>query len=90
MKLLIWLLIGLGAGILAKAITPEKESNGWISSMIIGMLGSILGGFIASITGLSRMIGGGMLASLIIATGGAVLVLLIYHRYFADKWNLKV
>jgi len=90
MKLILWLLIGLGAGTLAKAITPEKESTGWISSMIIGILGAMLGGLIANITGLSRMIGSGMIASLIIATGGAVLVLIIYHRYFADKWNLKV
>ena len=40
MKLILWLLIGLGAGMLAKAITPEKESTGWISSMIIGIIGS--------------------------------------------------
>lgn len=90
MGLIYWLLIGLAAGAIAKAVTPQKESSGWISSIIIGIIGSIVGGFIANLTGLSYMIGRGLLGSLVVASGGAILVLWIYHRYLADKWKLKV
>lgn len=90
MGIIYWLLIGLAAGAIAKAVTPQKESSGWISSIIVGIIGSIVGGFIANLTGLSNMIGRGFIGSLIVASGGAILVLLIYHRYLADKWKLKV
>ncbi len=90
MGIIYWLLIGLAAGAIAKAITPQKETGGWLSSIIVGIIGSFIGGFLARLTGLSAMIGSGIIGGLIIATGGAVLVLWIYHRYLADKWNLKV
>ena len=84
-----WLLAGLIAGALAKMITPQKESGGWISSIIIGIIGSIVGGILARMIGLGSFsafsIGG-----IAIATGGAVLVLFIYHRYFAAKWKLPI
>ncbi len=41
MGLIAWLLIGLIAGAAAKMITPQKEKEGWISSLIIGIVGSI-------------------------------------------------
>ena len=85
-----WLLIGLVAGLAAKALTPQQEKGGYLSSMIIGLVGSIVGGFIANATGLSFILGKGILGSLIIATGGAFLVLWIYHKYLADKWNLPI
>ncbi len=88
--LIYWLLIGLAAGALAKMLTPQQESGGWISSMIVGLIGSIIGGFIARLTGLSYIFGSGILGSLIVATGGAFLVLFIYHRYLADKMNLRL
>jgi len=74
-----WLLIGLVAGSAAKMITPQKEGGGWLSSLGIGILGSVVGGFIASFfLGLKST---SMIGSLLIALGGSVLVLFIYHRY---------
>jgi uncharacterized membrane protein YeaQ/YmgE (transglycosylase-associated protein family) len=89
-RLIIWLAIGLVAGIVAKAVTPQQEKGGWVSSMGIGIVGSIIGGFLANILGISRMLGDGIIGSLIVAVGGAILVLFLYHRYFADKWNLPI
>ena len=85
-----WLLIGLVAGLIAKALTPQQEKGGYLSSMIIGLVGSIVGGFITNATGLSYILGKGIIGGLIIATGGAFLVLWIYHKYLADKWNLPI
>lgn len=90
MNLIIWLIVGLVAGLLAKAITPQKESSGYLSSMIIGLIGSMVGGFLARLTGLNNLFGSGLIGGIIVATLGAVLILWIYHKYLADKMNLKV
>lgn len=80
MNLLSWLLVGLLAGSVAKMITPQKESGGWLSSLGIGIAGSFVGGFLAGLIGISSH---GLIGSLLIALGGSVLVLFLYHRY----WN---
>ena len=89
-RLIIWLLIGLAAGSVAKMLTKEKETGGWVSSLVVGIIGSFVGGFIAGVTGIGRMLGRGYIGTFIIATAGAFLVLFIYHRFLADKLNLKV
>ncbi|NBC09856.1 MAG: GlsB/YeaQ/YmgE family stress response membrane protein, partial [Bacteroidetes bacterium] len=50
-------------------------------------IGSFVGGFVGSLIGIEST---SLLGRLLIATGGAVLVLFIYHRYLADKLNLPV
>lgn len=90
MSLIIWLIVGLIAGVLAKAITPQKESTSYVSSMIIGLIGSMVGGFLARATGLISLFGRGFIGGVIVATLGAILVLWIYHKYLADKLNVKI
>jgi uncharacterized membrane protein YeaQ/YmgE (transglycosylase-associated protein family) len=90
MGIIYWLLIGLAAGAIAKAVTPQKERAGWGSSLLIGIVGSMLGGFIGRLTGLSAMIGSGFLGSLLMATGGAILVLLIYHSLARRRSSPRV
>jgi uncharacterized membrane protein YeaQ/YmgE (transglycosylase-associated protein family) len=88
--MIIWLLIGLAAGAIAKMLTPQKEKGGWISSLIIGVIGSIVGGWLAGIIGADHWFGRGWIGDLIIAVGGAFLVLFIYHRFLADKLKLPL
>ena len=73
-----WLLVGLIAGSVAKMITPQEEKGGWLSSLLIGVVGSIAGGFIAGLIGFSAH---NILASLIVAIIGSLIVLYIYHKY---------
>ena len=87
MGLIYWLLIGLAAGALAKLVTPQNETGGWISSLVIGIIGSFVGGFAGRLVDIQSS---GLLGSLIIATVGAIIVLFIYHKYLADKLNIKV
>jgi uncharacterized membrane protein YeaQ/YmgE (transglycosylase-associated protein family) len=71
---IIWfLLVGLVAGVLAKAIMPgtSKEPSGWILTIVLGIVGAVVGGFIASAIG----IGGGLITQIIVATVGAILVI---------------
>lgn len=88
----IWfILVGLAAGTIAKMLTPQNEKGGWISTLIIGVIGAGVGGWIAGIIpGLSTLAKIPLLGSLLTATGGAFLVLWVYHKYLADKLNLPI
>ncbi len=88
----IWfILVGLAAGTIAKMITPQQEKGGWISTLIIGVIGAAVGGWIAGMIPIIRNLADiPLLGSLLTATGGAFLVLWIYHKFLADKLNLPV
>ena len=46
------MVLGLGAGMLARLVIPGSDSTGWITTMIIGIIGAFVGGWIARETGL--------------------------------------
>jgi uncharacterized membrane protein YeaQ/YmgE (transglycosylase-associated protein family) len=73
-----WIVLGLIAGAIAKAILPGRQGGGWIVTLILGVVGALLGGFIGSaVFGVS--LGGFFdLSTWLLAIGGAILVLLIY------------
>jgi len=71
-----WIIIGLIAGALAKLIMPGDDPGGIIITIIIGMVGSVIGGFLAGLVGLG---GGGLIWSIIVAVIGAIILLAIYR-----------
>ncbi|MFN2457697.1 MAG: GlsB/YeaQ/YmgE family stress response membrane protein [Chitinophagaceae bacterium] len=77
MGIIYWILLGLVAGAIAKALHPGKDPQGCIVTMIIGVVGAVLGGYIAKLLGYDG-VDGFNLYSILIATGGAVLLLIIY------------
>lgn len=87
MGLIVWLLTGLAAGALAKQLTPQEEKPGWVSSLIIGIAGALLGGFIFGIVGIRTS---SLVGSFIFALIGSVIFLFIYHRYLKDKIDLGI
>lgn len=78
MGILSWIILGLVAGAIAKAIHPGRDPQGCIVTMIIGIIGAILGGFIATNLLGWGTVNGFNLYSILVATGGAVLALAIY------------
>ena len=78
MGILSWIILGLVAGAIAKAIHPGRDPQGCIVTMIIGIVGAILGGFIATNLLGWGTVNGFNLYSILVATGGAVLALAIY------------
>jgi uncharacterized membrane protein YeaQ/YmgE (transglycosylase-associated protein family) len=44
MNIIAWIILGLLAGAIAKAIVPGYQSGGWISTMILGVVGAFVGG----------------------------------------------
>ena len=77
MGILSWILLGLVAGAIAKSLHPGRDPQGCIITMIIGVVGAVLGGYIATLLGWGR-VDGFNLYSILVATGGAVLALIIY------------
>ncbi len=77
MGILSWILLGLVAGAIAKALSPGRDPQGCIITMVIGVIGAVLGGYVAKLLGWDG-VDGFNLYSILIATGGAVLALLIY------------
>lgn len=76
-----WIIVGLIAGALAKWIMPGKDPGGLIVTILLGIAGGLLGGFIATALGLGT---GGNIYNILLATAGAVLLLWIY-RMVAKK-----
>ena len=72
-----WIVVGLIAGVLAKWIMPGDQKAGFFVTAALGIVGGLLGGGIMSLIGKQSMTGFN-LTSLLVATAGAVLVLVIY------------
>jgi uncharacterized membrane protein YeaQ/YmgE (transglycosylase-associated protein family) len=70
-----WIIIGLIAGALAKLIMPGDDPGGIIITILIGIAGAIVGGYLAGLIG----IGGGTIMTIITATIGAIILLAIYR-----------
>ena len=76
-----WIVVGLIAGVLAKWIMPGDDPGGIIVTILIGIAGGLLGGFIATKMG----IGGGNIMNILVATAGAILLLIIYRVVFRAR-----
>lgn len=79
MGILSWILLGLVVGAVAKVIMPGKDPGGLIVTILVGVAGALVGGFIASAIGLGS-VRGFDLRSLLIAVGGALLLLWGFRR----------
>ncbi|QNA85553.1 GlsB/YeaQ/YmgE family stress response membrane protein [Sphingomonas sp. So64.6b] len=71
-----WLLIGLVAGILGKIIMPGKDPGGFIVTILIGIAGALLGGYLAPMLGWQPNAVWERYAA---ATAGAVILLALYR-----------
>ena len=78
MGILGFLVLGLIAGAIAKAILPGRQGGGWVVTLVLGVVGAILGGWIGSL-----IFGGGLaefvdLRTWLLAILGSIVVLLVY------------
>ena len=78
MGIFAWIVLGLIAGVLAKFIMPGRDPGGLIITVLLGIGGAVVGGFIGTQLGFGD-ISGLDLRSLAIAVGGGVLLLFVYR-----------
>jgi uncharacterized membrane protein YeaQ/YmgE (transglycosylase-associated protein family) len=76
MGILSWIVFGLVVGVIAKLLTPGKDPGGFIVTMLLGIAGALLGGFIGRAMG---FYGPEQQAGWLMSIAGAI-VLLVLHR----------
>lgn len=70
------IIVGLVAGLLARAIKPGNDAMGWIMTIVLGIVGAMLGGFIAGLIGIDA---DGGFTGLIFSVIGAIILLFLYE-----------
>jgi uncharacterized membrane protein YeaQ/YmgE (transglycosylase-associated protein family) len=77
MGIIVFLIVGLIAGFIARALVPGPDPMGWLGTMILGIVGSFVGGTLAALVfgGTLEVSASGIIGSIV----GAVIVLLIWR-----------
>lgn len=77
MYVLSWILFGLIVGIIAKFLMPGRDPGGFIVTILIGIAGALIGGFLARLIGWYEP---NQQAGFLMSIAGAILLLWIYRR----------
>ena len=78
MGIIAWIVVGLIAGALAKLIMPGDDPGGIIVTILLGIVGAFVGGFVVNLWG-GAGVSGFNLWSIVVATLGAIILLAIYR-----------
>jgi uncharacterized membrane protein YeaQ/YmgE (transglycosylase-associated protein family) len=73
-----FLLLGLLAGAIAKLILPGRDGGGWVITLVLGVVGALLGGFLGSLLFNAPLQDFFSLQTWLLAIGGSIIVLVIY------------
>jgi uncharacterized membrane protein YeaQ/YmgE (transglycosylase-associated protein family) len=84
MGILSWILLGLVVGVLAKWIMPGDDPGGMFITILLGIAGAFVGGWLATLVGLGTVTGFN-LGSLAIAVGGSLLLLWGHRKLRAGR-----
>ncbi|WP_093797316.1 GlsB/YeaQ/YmgE family stress response membrane protein [Streptomyces sp. Wb2n-11] len=80
MGIIAWIVIGLLAGLIAKALLPGKDPGGFIITMLIGIAGGLLGGWLGKVIfGVDSIDGFFELSTWIAAIVGSLILLVLYR-----------
>ncbi len=82
MNIIAWIVLGLIAGAIAKAIYPGHQSGGILGTMILGIIGAFVGGSLYTLltTGTLALTSAGLsIGGVVVAVLGAIIALFIYY-----------
>ncbi|EBY6257577.1 GlsB/YeaQ/YmgE family stress response membrane protein [Salmonella enterica subsp. enterica serovar 6,7:-:1,5] len=79
MGVIAWIIFGLIAGVIAKLLMPGRDGGGFILTCILGIVGAVVGGWLATMFGIGGSISGFNLHSFLVAVVGAIVVLVIFR-----------
>ncbi len=88
MSIIAWIVLGLIAGFLASKIV-NRAGEGVILDIILGVVGALVGGWLFHLLGM-RGVSGLNLYSMVVATIGAVVVLVVYHALFRSSRSRRL
>ncbi|MEO8217084.1 MAG: GlsB/YeaQ/YmgE family stress response membrane protein [Acidobacteriota bacterium] len=81
MNILWWIVFGLIVGAIAKLLMPGRDPGGWIVTILLGIAGSFIGGFIAQALTHNTNNTAGWIGSIL----GAMLLLFLYRIFVGRK-----
>ncbi len=79
MGILAWIILGLIAGAIAKAIMPGRDPGGFVVTALIGIVGAVIGGFLGNMIFGIGGVSGVDIRSILIAVVGALVLLWVYR-----------
>ena len=80
-----WIVLGLLAGVIAKAIMPGNDPGGFIVTTLIGIAGAIVGGFVGTALGIGDVDEFFDISTWLCAIGGSLILLLIYRMVVGQR-----
>ncbi|HVY54607.1 MAG TPA: GlsB/YeaQ/YmgE family stress response membrane protein, partial [Thermodesulfobacteriota bacterium] len=79
-EIISWIIFGLVAGAVAKLIMPGKDPGGFVVTIVIGIVGALVGGYAAKMFSIGQAVKPGYdLKSFAFAVGGSILLLIVYR-----------
>ena len=85
MGIIAWIVLGLIAGALAKFLMPGDDPGGIFLTILLGIAGAIVGGFIAVALNISDGIDDFDIGSIVLAVLGSMLLLAVYRMVFGRR-----
>ncbi|MFT4298796.1 MAG: GlsB/YeaQ/YmgE family stress response membrane protein [Aeromicrobium sp.] len=82
--IIIFLIVGLVAGLLARALVPGKDSMGLIATTVLGVVGSFVGGGLWAVFTDAKLLDFNT-AGLFLSVVGAIIALVVYNRFEAKR-----
>jgi uncharacterized membrane protein YeaQ/YmgE (transglycosylase-associated protein family) len=82
MSVIGWILFGLVVGIVGKLLMPGRDPGGFIITILLGIAGALLGGFVGQTLGFYRE---GEPAGFLMAVLGSIILLLIYRMFVGRR-----
>jgi uncharacterized membrane protein YeaQ/YmgE (transglycosylase-associated protein family) len=85
MGIIAWIVVGLIGGMLAKLLMPGKDPGGIILTILLGIAGAVLGGFVAVALDISNGIDDFDIGSIVLSIIGSMILLLAYRLVVGDR-----
>ena len=82
MGILGWIFFGLVVGVVGKFLMPGRDPGGWVITILLGIGGALIGGFVGQSLGFYRE---GESAGFIMAVIGSILLLAIYRMFVGKR-----
>ena len=88
MSIIAWIVLGLIAGFVASQVV-NKSGEGLLIDIVLGIVGAFVGGYLFTLFGAAPVTGLN-LYSMLVATVGAIVVLVIYHLVIGSRGTTRI